>query len=269
MDSPYITSFCLGVISKVPWRQSDFAIQFSSVAQSCLTLCDPMDCSTPGLPVHHQLSKFTQTHIHQVGDAIQPSCPLSSPSSTFNFSQHRGLFQWVGSSYQVAKILELQFQHPSFHECSGWINFRIHWFDALAVQGTLKSLLQHDSSKASVLWHSAFFIVQFLHLHMATGKTIALTTWTFVGKVMSLVFNTLSRFVIAFLPRSNRLLISWLQSPFTVILEPKKRKSVTASTFSLYLPWSNRGKCHDLSFLIFSFKLALSLSHFTLHQEAP
>ena len=104
--------------------------------------------------------------------------------------------------------------------------------DLFAVQGTLKSLLQHDSSKASILWHSAFFIVHLSHPYMTTGKTIALTRWTFVGKVMSLVFNMLSRLVITFLPRSKHLLISWLQSPFAVILEPKKIKSVTVSIVS-------------------------------------
>ena len=109
------------------------------------------------------------------------------------------------------------------------ISFRIDWFDLLAVQGTLKSLLQHHSSKASILWHSAFFKVQLSYLYMTTGKTIALTRWTFVGKLMSLLFNTLSRFVLAFLPRTKHLLISWLQSPSAVILEPKKIRSVTVS----------------------------------------
>ena len=104
------------------------------------------------------------------------------------------------------------------------------WLDLLAVQGTLKSLLQHHSLKASILWHSAFSIVQLSHPYMTTGETIALTRWTFVGKVMSLLFNMLFRLVIAFLPRSQRLLISWLQSPSSVILEPKKIKSVTVST---------------------------------------
>ena len=103
------------------------------------------------------------------------------------------------------------------------------WFDLLAVQGTLKNLLQHHSSKASVLWHSAFFITQLSHPYMTTGKTIALTRWTFVGKVMPLLFNMLSRWVIAFLPRSKHLLIPWLQSPWAVILEPKKIKSVTVT----------------------------------------
>ena len=115
-------------------------------------------------------------------------------------------------------------------EYSELISFRIDWFDFLDVQGSLKSLLQHQSLKASVLWCSAFFTVQLSHLYMATGKTIALTTWSFVGKVMSLLLNMLSRLLITFLPRSKRLLISWLQSPFVVILEPPKIKSATVST---------------------------------------
>ena len=182
-----------------------------------------MDCSTPGLPVHHQLLEFTQTHVHWVGDALQPSHPLSSPSpSALNLSQHQGLFKWVSSSHQVAKILQLQLQHQSFNEHYGLISFRMNWLDLLAVQRTLKSLLQHHSSKASILWCSAFFIVQLSHPYITTGKTIALTSRVFVSKVMSLLFNMLSRLVIAFLPRSKRLLISWLQSPSAVILDPKK-----------------------------------------------
>ena len=121
-------------------------------------------------------------------------------------------------------------------EYLGLISFRIYWFDLLAVQGTLKSLLQHHSLKASVLWHSAFFVVQLSPPYMTTGKTTALTRWTFVGKVMSLLFNMLSRFVIAFFPSSKCLLISWLESLSTVILEPKKIKSVTASIVPIYLP---------------------------------
>ena len=118
------------------------------------------------------------------------------------------------------------------NEYSGLISFRIDWLDLHAVQGTLKSLLQHHSSKASILKCSAFFIVQLSHPYISTGKTIALTRWTFVGKVMSLLFNMLSRFVIAFLLRSRRLLISWLQSPSAVVLEPQKIKSATVSIVS-------------------------------------
>ena len=132
------------------------------------------------------------------------------------------LFQWVSSSHQVAKVLEFQLQHQSFQWIFGLISFRMDWFELLAVQGTLKSLLQHHSSKAPILWCSVFFIVQLSHPYMTTGKTIALTRRTFVGRVMSLLFNMLSRLVITFLPRSKRLLISWLQSPSAVILETPK-----------------------------------------------
>ena len=128
-------------------------------------------------------------------------------------------------------MLEFQFQHQSFHEYSGLISFRMDWLDLFAVQGTLKSLLQHHSSKVPILLRSAFFIVQISHSYMTTGKTIALTRQTFVGKVMSLLFNMLSKLVITFLP-SKHLLISWLQSPSAVILEPRKMKSVTVSTVS-------------------------------------
>ena len=161
-----------------------YLILFSSVTQSCSTLCNPMDCSTPGFSVHHQLPDFTQTHVHRISDAIQPPHPLSSPSSpTFNLFQHQGLLKWV-SSDQVAKVLEFQLQYQSFQ----WI-FRtdflwMDWLNLLVVQGTLKSLLQHHTSKASMLRHSAFFIVQLLHPYMTTGKTIPLTRpRTFVGNV--------------------------------------------------------------------------------------
>ena len=192
-----------------------------------------MDCSTSGLPVHHQLPEFTQTHVHWVGDAIQPPHSLSSTSPpAFNLSQHQGLLLWVSSSHQVAKVLEFQLWHQSFQWTPRTFSSRMDWFDLLAVKGTLKSLLQHHNSKASILHHSAFLIVQLSHPYMTSGKTIALTRWTFVGKVMSLLFNMLSRLVITFLPRSKYLLISWLQSPSAVILEPQKIKSATVSTVS-------------------------------------
>ena len=160
-------------------------IQFSSVAQSCLTICNPMDCSMPGFPIHHQLLAFTQTHVHWVGDAIQPSHPLASPSPpVFNLSQHQGLFQWVSSSHQVTRVfVSTSASVLNFH--SGLISFRMDWLNLLAVQGTLKSLFQHHGSKASILRHSAFFIVQLSHPYMTTGKTIALTRQTFVDKEMS------------------------------------------------------------------------------------
>ena len=203
-------------------------------------LCDPMDCSTPGFPVHNYLPEFVQTHAHWVSDAIQPSYPLSSPSlPAVNLSQHQGLFQWVDSLHQVVKILELQLQHQSFQWIFRVNFFRIDWFDLLAVWGTLKSLLQHHSSKASVFRSSAFFMVPLSHLYITAGKTIALTIWTSVSKVMSWPFSTLSGLVIAFLPETKHLLISWLQSPSAVILEPPKIKSDTVSIFSVPI-------CHEV-----------------------
>ena len=180
-----------------------------SVTKLYLTLCNPMDCSTLGSPVLHHLPGFAQIHVHWIGDAIQTSHPLSSPSPpALNVSQHQGLFQWVGSSPQVPKYWSFSISTASKY--SGLISFRIDWFDLLALQGTLKSFLQHHSSKASILRRSAFFTVQLSHPYVTTGKTIALTRHTSVGKVMSLLFKMLSMLVIAFLPRSKHLLISWL-----------------------------------------------------------
>ena len=181
----------------------------SSITQSCPTL-RPMACSMPGLPVHHQLPELTQTHFHQVGDAIKPSHPLSSPSPpAFNISHHQGLF-FNESVLRIRwpKYWSCNFSISPSSEYSGLISFRIDWLELLTVQGTLRSLLEHHSSKASIPQPSAFFTVQLSHPYMTTGKTIALARRTFVGKVMSLLFNTLSRLVITFLPRSMRLLIS-------------------------------------------------------------
>ena len=155
-------------------------MHIGSVAKSWLTLWDPMDCSTPGFPVLHYLLGFTQIHVHWVSGAIQPSHPLLPPSPSLNLSQHQGLFQWVSSSHQVAKVLELQLQLQSLQWYSGLISFRMDWFDLLTVQGTLKNLLQHHSSKASILWCSAFIMAQLSHPYMTSRKTIVLTTWTFV-----------------------------------------------------------------------------------------
>ena len=200
---------------------------YCSVALLCLTLCDPMDCSTPGFPVFHNLLQLAQTHVHWVSDVNQTS---PSPPA-FNLSQHQGHFHWISSSHQVAKILKLHLQHHPSNEYSKLISFRIVCLDAFAIQETLKSLLQHNSLKVSVLQCSAF-MVQLSHPYMTSGKSIALTVWTFVSKMMSLLFNTLSRFVIAFLPRSKHLLILWPQSASVLILQPKKIKSVTISIFS-------------------------------------
>ena len=153
------------------WMRSRCACAVSSVTQSCLNLCSPMDCSMPGFPVHHQLPQLIQTHVHWVSDDIQPSYPLSSPSPpTFSLSQHQGPFHRVSSSHQVAKLLEFKLQHQSFSEYSGLFSFRIDWLDLLAVQRTLKSLLQHHSLKASILFCSAFFMVQLSHPYMTTEK---------------------------------------------------------------------------------------------------
>ena len=182
-----------------------------------------MDCSMPGLPVHRQLPEFIQTHIHWVGDAINHfilSHPLLLLPSIFPsiraFSNESALhIRWP-------KHWSFSFNISPSNEYSRLISFRMDWLDLVAVQGTLKSLLQHHSSKASVLQGSGFFIVQLSHPYMTTGKTIALTRRTFVGKVMSLLLNMLSRLVITFLPRSKFLLIPRLQSPSAVFLSPPK-----------------------------------------------
>ena len=192
-----------------------------------------MNCSSPGLPVHHELPEFTQIHVFEsmLLSNYLTFCYLllllpSIFPSTRVFSKESALrIRWQ-------KYWSFSFSISSPNEYSGLISFKMDWLDLLAVQGTLKSLLQHHSSKASILWCSAFFIVQLSHPYMTTGKTIALTRWTFVGKVMSLFCSILSRLVIAFLSRSKCLLISWLKSPSAVILEPRKIKSDTVSTVS-------------------------------------
>ena len=168
-----------------------------------------MDCSMPGSPVLHYLPEFAQIHVRWVGDAIQPSHPLLPPSPfAFNLSQHQSLSSESALHIKWSKNWSFSFSISPSSKYSELISFRIHWFDLLAIQETLKSLLQHHSLKASTLQCSAFFMVQLSPLYMTTGKTIALTTHTFVGNVMSLLLNMLSRSVITFLPRS--LLISWL-----------------------------------------------------------
>ena len=176
---------------------------FSSVNQLCTTVCDPMNHSRPGLPVHHQLPEFTQTHVHQVGEAIQPSHPLSSPSHPALIPISIGVFSNESTlRMRWPKYWSFSFSISPFNENPGLISFRMDWLDLLAVQGTLKSLPQQHSSKASILQCSAFFTVQLSHPCMTTGKTVALTRRTFVDKVMFLLFNMLSRLVITFLPRS-------------------------------------------------------------------
>ena len=182
------------------------SVQFSSVAQSCPILCNSMNRSTPGLPVYHQLPELTQTHVHRVGDAsrhlilcrpllllppVLPSIRIFSNESTLHI-------RWP-------KCWSFSFSINPSNEHPGLISFRMDWLDLLAVQGTLKSLLQHHSSKVSVLQRSSFFTVQLSHPYMTTGKTIALTRQTFVSKAMSLLDNMLSRLFITFLPRSKNL----------------------------------------------------------------
>ena len=180
-----------------------------------------MDCSTPGSPVLHYLPELAQTHVHRVSDAIQSFHPLLPllllslivPRIRVFSNELNLLIKWPKYYWSF------NFSIRASSEYSGLISLRIDWFDLFAFQGTLK---RHHVSKASVLHCSAFFIVQLSHPYMTTGKTIALTICTLVSKVMSLLFNMLSRLVIAFLPGSKHLLIPWLQSPFTVILEPPK-----------------------------------------------
>ena len=195
-------------------------VQFSSVTQSCPTLFDFMDFSTPGFPVHHQLLELTQTLAHHVGDAIQPSHSLSSPSA-FNLSQHLSFpMSWFFASGGQSNW-SFSFSISPSNEYSGLIYFRTEWLDLLAVKGTqeFSPTPQFKSINSSVL---SLLYGPTLTPYMTTGKTIALTKQTFLGKVMSLLFNMLSRLVITFLPRSKWLLIPWLQSSSTVILEPKK-----------------------------------------------
>ena len=161
------------------------SVQFSSLTQLCLTLCNPMDCSTPGVPVHHQLLELAQTHVHQIRDSILCR-PLLLPSI---FPSIRVFSKELALHIRWTKYWSFSFNMSPFNDYSGLISFRIDWLDLLAVQGTLESLLQHHSSKVSIFQCSAFFMVQLSHLYMTTGKTIALTIWAFVGKVMSLLFR--------------------------------------------------------------------------------
>ena len=221
MLSFLIPLFVFFVTTPAPITRSDF-YKFSSVAQSCPTLCDPMDCSTSSFPVHHLMSLFKLMCI----ESVMPSnhlilcCPLLLLPSIF--PSMRVFFNELVLCIRWPKYWSFGFSISPSNEYSGLISFRMDWLDLLAVQGTLKSLLQHHSSKASVLLHSVFFIVQLSHPYMTTGKTIALTRQTFVGKVKSLLFNMLSRLVITVLPRSKHLFISWLQSLSKMIWSPRK-----------------------------------------------
>ena len=222
------------------------SVQFScSVVSDCLWphglqhAQPPCPSPTPG--VYSNARPLTQCCHPTISTSVIPF------SSNLRLCQHQGLFQWVSSSHQWPKYWSFSFNISPSNEYSGLISFRMDWLDLLAVQGTLKCILQHHSSKASILRRSAFFIVQLTQSYMTTGKTTALTRWTFAGKVKSLLFNMLSRLVITFLPRRKRLLISWVQSPSAVILEPPKIK--VSCCFPIYLLWSDWTGGHDLSFL--------------------
>ena len=224
-----------------------------------------MDCNIPGFSVHHKLLGFAQTHVHWVSDAIQPSHPLSSPSPpAFNLSI-RVFSSESALPIRWPKYWSFSFSISPSNVHPGLISFSMDWLDLLEVQGTLKSLLQHHSSKASVLYCSAFCIVQLSHPYLTSGKIIALTRWTFVGKVMSLLFNMLSKLVITFLLKSKFLLISWLQSPSAVIWKSKKIKSVTVSIVFTSIYYEVMGlDAIILDFWMLSFKPAFPLSSFTL-----
>ena len=216
----------------------------------CLTLCDSTDCSMPALPVHHQL--WSLLKLMSI-ESVMPSnhlilchplllLPLIFPSIRVFSNESALLIRWP-------KYWSFSFSISPFKEYSGLISFWMDWLDLLAVQGTLKSLLEHHSSKASILQCLAFFTVQLSHPYTTTGKTIAFCRWTFVVKVMSLLLNMLSKLVITFFPRSKHLLISWLESPSAVILKPKYKVSHCFHCFPVYFPWSDGTGCHDLSFL--------------------
>ena len=222
-------------IIKFQIQNQSTKIHGCSVIKLCLILWDPMDFSTPGFLVPHHLLEFAQVHVYWIGNAIQPSHPLPTFSQSFPASGSFPKSQLFTSNGQSTGTSASASVLPK--SIQGWFPLRLINLIFLLPKGLSKSQLE-----ASILQCSTFFIVQLSLLYMTTGKTTVLMMWTFVGKVMSLLFNTLSRFTIAFLPRNNCLLISRLQSPCTVILEPKKRKFVIASTFHLfpfYLPWSD------------------------------
>ena len=220
-----------------------FILKFSSVTQSCPSICNPLDCNMPGFCVHHQLMFIQSVMPFNYLNLCRPLLLLPSIYHSIRVFSNKSVLciRWP-------KYWSFSFSISPSSEYSGLISFRMDWWDLLAVQGTCKSLLQHHTSKASILQCSDFFILQFSHPYMTTGK-IALIIWTFVGKEMSLLFNMLSWLVTAFLPRSKHLLISLLDSPHTVILEPPEIKSHCFHCFPIYLPWNDGTGCHDLSFL--------------------
>ena len=237
---------------------------FSRSVKLCLTLCNPMDCSTPGFSVLHCLPELAQTHAHRVGDAIQPSHPLSFPLLLLP-----SIFPSI-TVFSNESLLHIRwpkywsFSNSPSNGYSGLISSRIDWLDHLAVQGTLKSLLQHHNSKASIHRHSAFFIVQLAHPYTTTGKTIALTRQTFVGKVMSLLFNMLSRFVISFFSSKEQASFNFMVA-VTICSDFEAQENNVCHCFHcfpIYLPWSDGTDAMILGFWMISFKLAFSFSSF-------
>ena len=219
-------------------------------------LYDPEDCSTTGLPVPCHLLEFSQVHVYRLGDSIQLSHPLMpSYHSGLNLSQIRDFSNIFTVHIGWPKYWSFSFSISSSSEYSGLISLKIDWFDLFALQGTFKSLPRHHSSMASVLWHSTSFTIQLSQPYVTTGKTISLTIWNFVyiSKVMSLLFSTLFRFVIAFLPGNDHLMISWQLSPSAVILESKKRTTVTTSTLSPSIYHEVKGP--DVMFFFFFFNI--------------
>ena len=259
MQGAQLRSLVSELRSCMPWGAAKNSVQFSYSVVS--NSSRPQNCSTPGFPVHHQLLVLTQTDVHQV----------SEPSNLFILCRPRPLLPSIFPSNSVFSKESVLIGWPKYwcfslnispsNEYSGLISFSMDWLDLFAGQGILKSLLQQHSSKASILQCSAFFIVQLSHPYMTTGKPMVLTRQTFVGEVMSLLFNMLSSLFITFLPKGKHLLISWLQSPSTVIWESKKIKSVTVSIVS-------PSTCHEvmrpdamiLVFWMLSFKPTFSLS---------
>ena len=255
-------------LSFTPYHMRDVSY-CCSVDKLCLTLCDSglqhtrLSCPSLSPRISSNPCPLSQWWHATISSSAAPfsSCPQFFPASGA-FPMRKRWCQYFGIRWPKYWRFSCSINPSS--EYLGFISFRIVWFDLLAVQGTLKSLLQYHNLKASILWCSAFFMIQLSHPYTTTGKTIALTLHTYVSKVMSLLFNMLSRYVRAFLPRSKRLLILWLQSPSTVILEPKKIKSVTVFIFSL-------STCHEamrldamiLVFWMLNFKPTFSLSFFT------
>ena len=233
-------------LSATPWiaaRQASLSITNSQSSLKLMSIKSVM-------PSSHLILCHTLLLL----PPIPPSNRVFSNESTFRMRWPK----YWSFSFSIIPSKE----HP------GLISFRMDWLDLLVVQGTLRSLLQHHSSKSSILWRSTFFVVQHSHPYMVTGKTTALTKWTFVGKVMWLLFNMLLMLAIAFLPRSKPVLISWLQSSSAVILEPKKIKSATFHCFPVYLPWSDGTGCHDLIFLNVEFSVSFFTLFFHFHWEA-